>query len=78
MVNSERGAGAGVAAHPHGGGDHRSDEWWLSRARADDRSQVTGTRHYVTAGYRAPISPKGNNELLGLYPVGDGLHIETQ
>ena len=22
MVNSERGAGAGVAAHPHGGGGH--------------------------------------------------------
>ena len=78
MVNSERGAGAGVVAHPHGGGGHRSDEWWLSRARADDRSQVTGTRHYVTAGYRLQYHQKANNELLGLYPVGDGLHIETQ
>ena len=46
MVNSERGADAGVAAHPHGGGGHRSDEWRLSRARAesDDRSPVTGHR----------------------------------
>ena len=70
MVNSERGAGAGVVAHPHGGGGHRSDEWWLSRARADDRSQVTGTRHYVTAGYRAPISSKGKQRIIGAVSCG--------
>ena len=76
MVNSERGAGAGVAAHPHGGGGHRSDEWWLSRARADDRSPgpVTMSRRGTELQYHQ----KANNELSGLYPVGDGLHIETQ
>ena len=72
MVNGERGTGAGVAAHPHGGGGHRSDEWLLSRARAesDDMSPVTGTRHYVTAGYRAPISPKGKQRIIGAVSCG--------